>query len=561
MKKQTILKFLSLLWVSAFFISCDPGVDLSKLDTSMQIDQSLVVPIGEANVSIQDLLTQLKFDNALGTDPDSILFETNLEKSYSVPPMNLLKNAVTFKKSFPITVPFPLPFIPVDPNTDITPYIGSNEFPIDLGYNSNASERMDSVDVNLATLGITITDVSGIVNFATGAKIDPKDLIVKLIFPKIKQGGNILKVDVPTDKAFGQLINIDIPNFKMYTQSSIGLPMQIEFKTGVNKIKINSSANIGFELKMTALNFKVAYGKFAINGLSSNTLTIPLDMLSSIPKGLRFADPRATINVESNLGTKLKFHIDYVKAFSKNNTTPPVFAKFYNGFDSITETLSNRATYPGQIVFNTLKTLDKTNGQTYNLFDTSVQHDSLQYKFSVKSDPTDLQTMFFTPDMYMKANIKVQVPLQLQAGSSIEMKDTILIDGDKINLGSIDSCFLILDVINKLPARVAMIASFPDVNNQPIIPDITYYIEAPVLNSLGLVNFAQTFTPQNLKVKLSKDQTVKLKNAKRMIYTLRFIGEKNDSGTITPKLMYFEKKNSFNVKLGFYVKANTTLNL
>ncbi|MEI7502284.1 MAG: hypothetical protein WCJ61_03285 [Paludibacter sp.] len=560
MKKQTILKFLALLWVSTLFFSCDPGIDLSKLDTSVQIDQSLIVPIGEANVSIQDLLTQLKFDNELGSDPDSIMFETNLEKSYSVPPMNLLKNAVTFKKSFPITVPFPLPFIPVEANTDITPYIGSNEFPIDLGYNSNASERMDSIEVNLATLGVTITDVSGIVNFTTGAKIDPKDLNIKLIFPKIKKGGSILKINIPTDKSFGQLHSIDITNFKMYTQGSIGLPMQIEFTTGVNKIKINSSANIGFELKMTALNFKVAYGKFALNGLTSNTLTIPLDMLSSIPKGLRFADPRATITVESNLGAKIKFHIDYVKAFSKNNPSSTVFAKFDNGFDSITETLSKRATYPGQIVFNNLKTLDKTNGQTYNLFDTSVQHDSLEYKFSVKSDPTDPQTMFFTPDMYMKANIKVQVPLQLQAGSSVEMKDTILIEGDKINLGSVDSCSLILDVTNKLPARVALIASFPDVNNSLIIPDQTYYIEAPTLNYLGLVDFNQTFALQKIKVMLTKEQTIKLKTAKKMIYTLRFIGEKKeDSGVLTPKLMYFEKKNSFNVKLGFYVKANTTI--
>jgi len=551
MKKQIILKFLALLWVSTLFYSCDPEIDLTEIDTTVQIDQSLVIPIGEATVSIQDLLIQLEFENDFGTHPDSIVYETTLTKEYNVPPMNLLKNAETFKKTFPLTIPNSEPYLPVEPNTNLSSLIGTSEFAIDLGYNSNASERMDSVEVNLATLGVTITEVSGIVDFTTGLKISPSDLKIKLIFPKIKQAGNILKIDVPTVKPFGQLNSIDMLNFKMVTEGSVGVPMQIEFKTGDKKIKINPSANIGFELKMIALNFKVAYGNFALTSLATNTLTIPLDMMASIPKGLQFADPRAIITLESNLGAQLQFHIDYVKAFSKDNSNT-IMAIFKNGEQSVTQTLENRPSYPGQIVFNTLDTLNKINGQTNKLFDTNGQLDSLQYKFSVKRAPSDLLPMFFSSDMYMKANIKVQVPLQLQAGSSVEMKDTISINSEKINFGSIDSCSLILEITNKLPAKVALVASFPGTD---VVTD-TCFIEAPTLNGIGLVNFTQIFTPQNVEIKLTNEQTQKLKNAKTMIYTLRFIGEDKNN---TPKLMYFEKNNSFGVKLGFYVKANAAI--
>ena len=555
MKKQTILKFLLIMWVSTTLLtSCDPGIDLSKTDTTVLIDQSLVMPVGELNVSIQDLLKQFNFENSLGSDPDSILFETNITKEYSVPPMDLLKNAVPFTKSFPLNVNFPTP---VPANFEIPPAVlGSTNFEIDLGYNKNTDERMDSIVVNLVTLGVKIKDVTGIKNAITGEDIQPYDLNVTLIFSKIKNGkGTII---IPTNGSFGQIHNIDITNFVMDTHGSAGMPMQILFTTGSNPLIINPSANIGFELNVNALNFNAAYGKFILSGLASRTLTMPLDMLSNIPKGLHFADPRATISIKSNMGSKLQFNIDYVKAFSKNNSTTTVFASFENGSRSTTETLVNRATYPRDTVSNTMKTLDKTYGQTNKLFDTSVQQDSLQYKFSVQTDNTDPLPMFVIPNMYMKATVKVQVPLQLQAGSSFEMKDSITIKGDSISFGSIDSCFLMLDVINKIPARVALIASFPETT----LPDQTYYIEAPKLNDIGLVlglnEIGHIFTSQNIKVKLTKAQTEQLKSAKKMVYTLRFIGEDMNK---TPKLMYFEKKNSFNVKLGFYVKANYNFNL
>lgn len=549
MKTQTILKFLALLWVSTLLFSCDPEIDLSQIDTSVQIDQALVVPIGEATVSVQDILTQLKFDNSLGSDPDSIMFETNFTKQYDVPDKKLIENPVSIIKNFNLN-PYGLPPFTVYHGFEIS-NITEN---LNLGLSSDPNQVVNSVVVKSAILQLKISK--------TNLNIVPQDLVLTLEFPNFEnKTGGIVTKDVQVNQ-FGILKDIIISDFIMNLNGAANTPMKILFKTGNSDITVNPGSTLDLEIKINSVNFEVAYGKFEISSLKSNTLTIPLDMLSSIPKGLRFADPRATISVESTLGIRLLYDIKSVEAFSKNYPRNSVFASFREGIDSAstpTPTVINRATIKDGIVtsaISTLKSLDKSYGKTYNLFDTSVQRDSLRYTFSVKSDSSDPVPMFITPGMKMNAKINVQVPLQLAKGSSIEMKDTISIDGDKINLGSIDSCSLVMSVTNKLPARVALIASFPDANNLPIIPDQIYYIEAPTLNNLGLVDFAQTFVVQPKIIKLTKEQTVKLKNAKKMIYTLRFIGEDQNN---TPKLMYFEKKNSFQVKLGIYVKANATI--
>ena len=60
MKKNSVIRFLSLSLISSFSLtSCMTDVDLTNISDNLKIDQSLVLPLGEASLTLQDILNQL----------------------------------------------------------------------------------------------------------------------------------------------------------------------------------------------------------------------------------------------------------------------------------------------------------------------------------------------------------------------------------------------------------------------------------------------------------------------------------------------------------------------
>jgi hypothetical protein len=297
----------------------------------------------------------------------------------------------------------------------------------------------------------------------------------------------------------------------------------------------------------------VAFGKFQINSSTPTTLKLPLDMMSQIPAGLSFANPKATISLLSNIGTNLQFNIESIKAFSKDHSVEK--QGLFTGEKLSTVEYVNRSPTPGVFVTTKLPTLNSTNGSLDQLFDRRL--DTLEYKFSVTTNDilnnADPNPSFVTPGMSMKANIKIEIPLYFKSGSNYTLTDTM----PNINLpfGNVDSVILRLEVINSLPIKATYSMKFLDASNNLItssINDSTYVINSGKVDNSGIVTEA---TSSLLFIRLSKKQANEIKDAKGMVYSLLLAGRTNNDP------IQISINNFIKVKLGAYVKGTYTTNL
>ena len=526
-------------------ISCT-YVDLTGMSKDIQLQESLVIPVGEGNISVNDLLKKLNLQN-ISTNADTINFTAEFNKDYQFTDPNLLSNAQQKNNTYGLTPSI----IPTNSNIPIT---GGNQFSINLGLDPlSSTERFDSLHVRNAVFSINLS-FNDIKVAATGVGISPSDIQVTLIFPKMKYIGGVDPVSKDINiSQFGQPTDINLSNFTLNTAGSTGIPFQILFKSASRSLIIGSTGSLSTIIKINQIDNLVAYGQFQPASSAPTTIKLPLDILSSLPTGMRFANPKAMITLQSNIGSYLKFNILGVKAYSKDGST--IKQALFNGNPTITESINVKPTNPGETVTKSLRTLDNVYGTTDQLFDTSVKLDTLEYKFSVQTDDalnSLHQPTFVMPGMKMSANVKIQIPFYLKAGSNISLSDTIKnVDGA---LKNIDNATLVLKVTNGLPIKISYKMKFLDTNNTVItssINDSTYVINSAQVDSKGIV-ITNGATITNLNIALNSAQTAALNNAKHMVYTITVTGQDQS------KAIQFTTSNYFKVKLGVFAKGKYT---
>ncbi len=557
MKNKSLFKALSILWIcSMLFTACMSDVELSNVSKEILLDESLVVPVGQATTNMQELLKKLDLKNLVTSDPNEIYFESLDSTSYSFRDVNLVANSTTTALSIAPSAST----VVVPANTAFPNPLTSN---FALGVNSDVTnERLDSVTVNSANISVKITPVN--------IGIFPANLRVTLIFQNNKvrisdgtpTGTNRLVIN-PTQ--FGTAFNVTISNFAMITSGgATSIPVQILLETKASPVTVTAASRINVELKFATLNFNVAYGNFQPSLIASEVQQVPLDVATYLPDAyLRFVNPKAIVDLQSNIGTKIRFKVDYIKAYVKADPTKEVKASF-NGIDSYTYDLAKPAK-PGDAVTTQL-VFDKDNGATNKLFESPYKPNMLEYKFStlvtpgtVSTDP--LNPLFFPSYGKIKAKIKVQVPLYLNSGSNIKFQDTLYVTGGTIgsNIDNtvIDTCTLVFKVRSGLPVKATLSLFYQDANGVRInttFDDNIYTINAPDINADGTVK-TTSIADQIIKVGLNKAQFEDLKKAERVVYTI--VGEGKDATST----IHFTKNDSFDVKLGVFVKGNTVRKL
>jgi hypothetical protein len=549
MKKGFILFCSCILGIVSFILVSCTDIDLTAISKDVKLQESLVLPVGEDSISVFDIMSKLDFQDVIGYNGDTINFQYEINKEYDFKTIDLLKNAVTKVLSFPLASSV------VPANTSI-PITGGNEFTVDLGLDPNStSNRTDSARITTATFAVKV-GVTNIKDMSNNI-ILPADLKIRLVFPKMHYMNNNnapITKDVSVGQ-FGAFSDVVITDFRVNTSESTGVPFQVQFLSGNRNINIGSNAKIDIDVKISQLDFAVAYGKYEPTSMEPTIIKMPLTDLSNLPAGLRFANPTGILRLVSNIGTYLRFNIDYIKAFSKDGST--VKQASFNGSPTIVEVVDKKPATPGDSIEKYLHKLDSNYGTTDQLFDSDVKLDTLVYKFSVQTDPTlnnaSLTPSFIIPDMKIKTSFKVKIPFYLKSGSNFSLTDTIA-HIDKV-FDKIDQATLILKVTNALPVKVSYSMKFLDLNRQIInstINDSTFIINSGEVNSDGFVT-KETVTPINLE--LTTEQIAQLKFAKSMVYSIKVAGQDNS------KVIQFKKNDYFKVKLGIFVKSGYSTSL
>ena len=548
MKRKTFL-IIKCIFLAFFvsLISCT-YVDLTGMSKDIQLQQSLVIPVGVDSISLSDLLKKLNLSN-ISTNADTINLSSEFNADYQFANPDLLKNAKQISINYSLA-----PSI-VPANTNI-PFTGGNQFTIDLGLEPlSTSNRFDSVHVTSATFSISL-NFNDIVIASTGLGISPSDIQTTLIFPTMHYSNNVQVSKDITISQFGQPTDIVLNDFTLNTVGKTGIPFQIVFKTGNRITIIGNNGSLSTIIKASEIVHSASFGQFQPVSSVETSRKLSLGFLSNLPSGIRFENPKAIVTVQSNIGSYLRFNILGIKAYSKDGLT--VRNALFNGSPTVTEVIDVKPSVPGQTVTKTLHTLDNVYGTTDQLFDTSVKLDTLEYRFSVQTDDAlnNLhQPCFVMPGMKMSANIKVQVPLYFKAGSNFSLSDTIKkVDGV---LKNIDNATLVLKITNGLPIKISYKMKFLDASNSVIassINDSTYVINSAQVDNKGIVT-TNGATITNLNIALTSAQTAALSTAKNMVYTITIAGQDQS------KAIQFTTTNYFKVKLGVFAKGKYTTSM
>jgi hypothetical protein len=557
MKNKSLFKILSMLWIcSMVFTACMSDVELSNISKDILIDESLVVPIGVDTIKIKELLQKLSRDNQVTTDPagqgTEIYFEKEDSSKYDFRSLEIPSSSVSPSPS----LTFPPGSYPA--NSTLT---ASTTTGFDLGLNTNlADERVDSVKIKTATVSLHIN--KGNLNLSS-VKITIKFLNKTARF---SDGKDEVSFTV-TGENLNKINEYPISNFVIKPLGTSSLLTKVTIEPTMNSMhNLTSSQQVTMALTLKDINFDVAYGAFKPATDATSTQTIPLDVSSYLPDAfLKFANPQATITAKTNVGTYVVFRIDYIKAYLKSNPAASEAKAKFGGNDYFDFNMTKPAK-PGDFATKT-EIFDNINGRTDLLFANAIRPDVLEYKFTTSLNQAEINShpnepLFFPSDGKIRTNVKIKIPLYLNAGSNVNWNDTLYIDGgtigDKVENSIIDSSVLVFKVSNGLPIKASTLKfSLLDSNGAKInttLDDQNYPINAPTIDAAGKVVIS-SIVPQTIKINVSKAQFEDLKKAKSVIFNIAAEGKDNSTA------IHFTTTDSFVVRLGVFVKGNTVRNL
>ncbi len=555
MKKNLLIKGILCSALVFMFASCVNDVDLADLTEDFAIDQSLILPLGSVQMTVNDLLDSTDIDH-IGRSAADVYYEAEDSTEFSFRQVDLSSKMLPYTTMW---FSFGSTTIPANQSKNLL------DIPVDypLGVNSDVTtERIDSVKFTQGVFSMTVRKS----DFA----ISPSNIEIITTFPNnnirmLNSGSSPTMVFRPS--AFDQPISQSLSNFVVYTVNgarSVPLNIQIRVKAGSAPVSVTALSKIQLSMSFTRMDYSVIYGKFQPSPLAFKVLKQEIDLSgTSTQMGLlRFANPQFFITARSNVGVYLSLNLDYLKAYcKKDDTFTPVFAWFDNK-TSIKKSveITSKPAKPGLWVKQALDPLNSANGGTDQFFDKSVRPDIFESKYSItNSNTTDAMPDFLTPDARIKVGIMARFPLYLNGGSNYTHRDTILnvaksLRNDLDSLNSLKKAKLVLKVKNGFPVAIAYTMKFLSSTGKEITytSDIKRNYEILSASVDAVTGYAQSINEQSIVIELNESQVKDLQKADKILFDVKF------SGQDATKPVHIRPQDSFSVKVGVYGSAHFT---
>jgi hypothetical protein len=584
MKNKSMKVIMAVVFgLSVILSSCVSDLDISNLDSSIGIDQSLVMPVGSSTMTLKDILTQFR-SIGVYVDPHDT---TNMyfRKIDTIPDYNLSFDFASY------TVPFVktlyLPVVPTIPaGNPITIPVSDN---MDFGVNKGAgSQGVDSLLANSASLDISV-DASNDLK-----TIKPADVTFEMDFgARMKISGATKLVYNPT--AWGSTGKINIPAFTLYGRANgsitnlLPFTLTIKIKPQAANISVTASSYVKLNVQFKNIDYTKVYGDFDPSLLPGTSSKFAPSIDQFIPNSfLCFVDPTFIIRLKSNAGSNVVVNLDSICSLNtgvSHNMKIEKYCRF--GASTMTTKTVQGPLLDGQWASDSV-VLNRANGRTDLLFDSVKQPvpnqnlypDLIKYKLSFSKDLNSKRTInYITKDAKLKMQVETRIPLNFKVNSYYNLADTM--DNVSSSIGSsLDipekygkEARLIFTFRNGLPSRASVNINLLDAAGKHIdnftyegktysandlYSQFPYKINAPQVDANG--NFL-AISPQTQSVILTNTAIKALKMTKTIIYNVRLEGRGADypKATDPPVFpMHFSQQNSFSVKMGLYVKGNGT---
>jgi len=601
MKRNYKSIFLPVFCVFLYILSsCSTGIDLSNIDdTSIKLDESLILPVAEANLSVKDILSNIALPPGVFTSDNEIFFQWIYRDSLGFDPkINLVDSVKPYTRDIVVSDSISIPFLPAGKPTSIIIHDSLN-----LGLNDGSDQRVDRILVDSAVLGINF-NVSD--NIKTTYLIPAADFKIEFRFKpeilKVEDGSKLEKVPTAYTSPIVDPIDpklytdsIKFHKFEMYVNGKNKIPYDIVITAFPNKDLPVDGSKLSMRLGFKRVNLNVAYGKFDLKNNFEKFVAIPFKIEDYLPYGLlRFANPIVKVHAVTNVGADISVKLDSLKLYRDADPTNKIWSWFG---DPLNRTKDKREIILGPTIFGDTKTQDLAqydykNGATDGLFDSKPYPDMVNYKFSINSDHSTTREDFAAPDSKMKVDMSINVPLYVKAGSFYAIADTLR----NINVGTIlnnvDSAILVLRVNNKIPFKgmlrmtfwksvlpndtvPAIGGSVTHVSSESTLGNITsiYDIKSSKVylgaytDSLGMavdsLDMNKKVVPQTqtIKIMLNKLQIEQLKQTSFIVLGVLLDTKSMVNGVEIPTPAHLTTNNGLGVKIGVFTKLSFSTNI
>ncbi len=571
MKKVFLLVISSIGFF--FFSSCVTDYDFFDVSTDIKIDESLVLPVAEANVTVDDLLKKFGLPDNVDTTNSQISYVDTFQFEFNYPDLNRADTIKPFQKYLYLTQT-PL-ILPDNYQIDIPPFNAD----IEMMINENTTkEHVDSIIVNSAKLKIILEvspDLQG---------ISPSDVSVAFLFPKdtIVFENDYTPTFYPVAYGSSGFLPFNKSSILLKGSNKIPLKIKVSIKPQSSTIYISPTSYVLLKMNFEDVDLSRVYGLFDINLQDENTFDTNINFDDYIPNGLiQISKPKLDLSMTSNVGMNLNLNIDHLKAY--NSSTPGnVFEAVFDDPKTGVRSTSYSDVYEGPLLYGNWVTknysqFNNINGEFDKMFDTRPYPNIVDYKVSMSADPSRVSN-FISTDNKTTATLKLNVPFQFKKDSYFTLTDTINDLNISDALNQVDSAILVLKLKNGFPLRgkyrmtywkseaandtiKAFGGSVNTVEDSSQLGNLTseYIINSSKVNANGSVS---EVTPQLIKIMLNKAQIEALKSTKFIIFSLYLTGDQRYvDGTMTSFPISLTTQNNFGVKLGLYIKGGTVLNL
>jgi hypothetical protein len=536
--------------ISALLSSCfEDALDLNKLSKDVSIGTSLVLPIGETSISIEDVLSKLTDGNEnIPVKTENGVVIVFFEQEIEIPEFGDILNIESYKyntqtyqlanyiNDLPLTIE----------NEGTRTYTIDNSFT--FTENDNPSQlRIDSVSLKGTSISIkTISNIDfpeGFLNIRIPLPAEFTGIDYELINYDVKGTETITEINAPDC-----MLNVSATN-------TLNFPIILTM-SGNGSITIPEDGYITIEVNINDVQF-IAYGFFnqQIDNLAGSITN--LGIFDKIPEGnnIYLANPTLKIDVSSNIGIPIDLKINKLRTYETNDPNTDRTAKF-NGETSTTITIQ-KADTPDEMKTTSI-TFNKDFGEINRLVEIKADNFEYDLGLSTNCSSTGNELYFISSERKITAKASIEVPIWLNKESKLTYSDTIKnVDQSLSQLEEIEyieEAMLKLHVTNKLPFKTSLELKLLDENNNVINPtkEYKYSIKAAYVNNEG-----ETVTENASDIKIIYDsQTVTdLKQAKHIVFTASLEGYDENSQM---KLMLSDW---IKVKVSAYVKAGVKASL
>lgn len=451
---------LPALFFAMGITSCRNDIDLNNIDTKMQLNTALAIPVGNVTVTMGDFLGNgqvpiIKVDeNGIFHAIDTFQIAT---KEYHKIDLNqyIVKNATQL--SFRVADQVPTGTIVGDGTTTM-----SMTFPLQLnltGINTDmTNERLDSMIITNARF-VSKIGMEGMDDLKW-SEIKSATLILGDQFTRA--AGKEIEIPI-SGKNFSQEIPINIADFNLCLMADRDNPgavvNKIDFQLRFNlcleaghPVTISDNSKFFYDLNVELLDYAALWGYFEPSTEMSDEDRMSMDDIWSGWKDvkklrMRFTEPKVSIYMRHHVAAPLMMVIDYVRAVNaaggvaqaewtdagvSSNSKTIYFTDFIYPTDPLEAEKEYFAVFDHQ----------PANGHFDRIFD--IRPDSFIYSFHLEVDKNKLGTAAYpyrqlrlTKDRQVPGYGIFDIPFKFNTQSEAEYVTTLETNWQNINFDSI----------------------------------------------------------------------------------------------------------------------------